>query len=102
MWWNVDGETVKHYSIHNKHSSTIQALVYSNTHSCLYSGGADWYFTVYSSKIMIWDMDKLSFLSETKLDGRINSIIENPKDVHLFLATLTTILNLVLLLKIIS
>ncbi|KAF9188268.1 hypothetical protein BGZ50_001446 [Haplosporangium sp. Z 11] len=79
---NSEGECVpiQQKLIHNKHTSTIQALSYSPQNRTLYSGGSD-------CKIVAWDMARSHVLFENRNveRGRINSIVQNPVDPNLLL-----------------
>ncbi|KAF9368516.1 hypothetical protein CPC16_005286, partial [Podila verticillata] len=79
---NSDGDYVPIHQklVHSKHTSTIQALSYSNRSNVLYSGGSD-------CKIMGWDMVRSEIVVEHKSaeNGRITHIQQNPADPNLFL-----------------
>ncbi|KAG0323862.1 hypothetical protein BGZ99_002433 [Dissophora globulifera] len=65
--------------IHNRHTSTIQTLCYAPQSQILFSGGCD-------CKVIGWNMERSEAVVEFKSkDGRINSIVQNPVDPHLFL-----------------
>ncbi|KAG0290304.1 hypothetical protein BGZ98_003520, partial [Dissophora globulifera] len=65
--------------IHHRHTSTIQTLCYAPQSQILFSGGCD-------CKVIGWNMERSEAVVEFKSkDGRINSIVQNPVDPHLFL-----------------
>ncbi|KAF9897508.1 hypothetical protein BX616_005483, partial [Lobosporangium transversale] len=77
--------------LHNKHTSTIQALCYASQSNVLYSGGCD-------CRVIGFDMVRSEIVVEYKnKDGRINSILQNPVDPNLFLISQATTHNQLLL-----
>ncbi|KAG0167274.1 hypothetical protein DFQ30_006224 [Apophysomyces sp. BC1015] len=66
-----------------KHTSVVQALCYDKYHNKLFTGGSD-------ERFFAFDMQRQTTVSELKLAGRVNHILQDPANPNLILSSLST------------